>query len=91
MKYLYLTPIGYENWKGIGKTKQTLKTPVTSLTDVTDGEGYRRECIPGGFFDPNGHNLSLLGNTDGVPLFKRYILFQLHYSFCNKLSSPNNS
>lgn len=38
-----------------------------AIEDVYDGELYKKHFCPGGFLS-NQHNISFLGNTDGVAL-----------------------
>ena len=40
-----------------------------AIEDVYDGELYKKHACPGGFLS-NQHNISFLGNTDGVALIR---------------------
>lgn len=40
-----------------------------AIEDVYDGELYKKHSCPGGFLS-NQHNISFLGNTDGVALIR---------------------
>lgn len=45
------------------------KIDADAIEDVYDGELYKQHSCPGGFLsDP--HNISFLGNTDGVALIR---------------------
>lgn len=65
--FLFNLSTGKNVWNNIQKQYQRRGTG--SITDVINGKKYLCQCADGGFLaDPN--NLSLIFNTDGVPLFK---------------------
>lgn len=45
------------------------KKDVGAIEDVYDGELYKKHSCPGGFLS-EPHNISFLGNTDGVALIR---------------------
>ena len=45
------------------------KEDVGAIEDVYDGELYKKHSCPGDFLS-EPHNISLLGNTDGVALIR---------------------
>ena len=45
------------------------KIDAGAIEDVYDGELYKKHFCPGGFLS-NQHNISFLGNTDGVALIR---------------------
>lgn len=48
--------------------RRTKKDP-DAIEDVYDGELYKKHACPGGFLS-KPHNISFLGNTDGVALIR---------------------
>lgn len=46
-----------------------VKMDSEAIEDVYDGKLYKKYSSPGGFLS-NPHNISFLGNTDGVALIK---------------------
>jgi hypothetical protein len=55
-------------WNNIQKNKVNVGKSKT-IKDIIDGKEYLKHCQPGGFLhSPN--NLSLIFNTDGIPLYK---------------------
>lgn len=59
-------------WQSILDTKSRvleLQDKSHTLTDITDGESYKKVSKPGSFLDPRCPNVSVMFNTDGIPLY----------------------
>ena len=56
-------------WQKIEKVVSKRQSSSCSLTDIGDGEMYRKLCEPGLVLYGN-NNLTLTFNTDGVALYK---------------------
>ena len=68
MKLISLV-LGEGVWQKIEKIISKRQYPPCSLSDISDGEMYRKLCEPGQVLYGN-NNLTLIFNTDGVTLYK---------------------
>ena len=68
MKLISLV-LGEGVWQKIEKIISKRQSPLCSLSDISDGEMYRKLCEPGQVLYGN-NNLTLIFNTDGVALYK---------------------
>ena len=55
--------------KKLGYWFRRNKKDPDAIEDVYDGELYKKHACPGGFLS-EPHNISFLGNTDGVALIR---------------------
>ena len=69
MKHINFLVLGEVMWQKIEKVISKRQSPSCSLSDISDGEMYRKLCEPGQILYGN-NNLTLKFNTDGVALCK---------------------
>ena len=67
--FLLPLPIGKDMIEKLQYRFRRTKKGLDAIEDVYDGELYRKHSCPGGFLS-EPHNISFLGNTDGVALIR---------------------
>ena len=67
--FLLLLSTGKDMIEKLQYRFQRTKMDADAVEDVYDGQLYKQHSCPGGFLS-NPHNISFLGNTDGVSLIR---------------------